>query len=276
MGHRIAETMVELFADLPPDHPFFEQFSFINQEDIAAYEQLLARIGKMTDLKRLRPGDIEKLIELSFPYNEPRHRLELLDEKLENKIVAARRLFAKNITPALRASIEFYDPDKYNSAASVQDNILFGRPVYGQAKAVQRIGKLLSRTIAHLHLRTEIIEVGLAYSAGTGGKRLGTQQRQKLALVRALVKRPNLLILNNALAVFDDTTQRRLIMTIRNRMKGRAILYINDNAAAARQFDYVMIMRAGRIVETGQLAALDLPGAYMRELAGEPSELVNA
>ena len=43
MGRQIAETMVELFADLPPGHPFFEQFSFISADDLPEFRALLAR-----------------------------------------------------------------------------------------------------------------------------------------------------------------------------------------------------------------------------------------
>ena len=46
MGRKIAETMVELFADLPPGHPFFEQFSFISAEDLPAVQAMLDRLGK--------------------------------------------------------------------------------------------------------------------------------------------------------------------------------------------------------------------------------------
>ena len=46
VGRQIAETMVELFADLPAGHPFFEQFSFIDADDLPEFRNLLARIGK--------------------------------------------------------------------------------------------------------------------------------------------------------------------------------------------------------------------------------------
>src|SRR3546814_2307448 len=56
--------------------------------------------------------------------------------------------FAENLPESLAGSIEFYDPDRYNSAASLQDNILFGRLVYGQAQAAaivrQAIGEVRS------------------------------------------------------------------------------------------------------------------------------------
>ena len=43
VGCEVAETMIELFADLPPDHEFFEQFSFIAPDDLPDFQALIAR-----------------------------------------------------------------------------------------------------------------------------------------------------------------------------------------------------------------------------------------
>ncbi len=268
MGAKIAETMVELFADLPPGHPFFEQFSFIAADDLPVFKELTQRLQK-SGADKMAAEDRRRLIALTFPYVEARHRLGLVDEAMQEKILAARRAFAEGLPEALADAIEFYDPGQFNAAASVQDNMLFGRLVYGQAQAAQKVGRLIAEVIEGLNLKGRVIEVGLDYNVGAGGKRLSTVQRQKVALVRALLKRPQLAILNNALAVFDDATQRRLAANIRKAMAGSAIVLTTDNAALARQFDGVMVMKDGRIVEQGQVKDLDRAGTKFRELAGE-------
>ena len=54
---------------------------------------------------------------------------------MEDRLLAARRAFAAGLPAPLRGAVEFYDFGRYNSAATLQDNILFGRLVYGQAQA---------------------------------------------------------------------------------------------------------------------------------------------
>ncbi len=61
-----------------------------------------------------------------------------------------------------------------------------------------------------LGLRDSVIEVGLEYNVGVGGKRLPATQRQKLGIARALIKRPQLLVVNEAVAAFDGRTQDRI------------------------------------------------------------------
>jgi putative ABC transport system ATP-binding protein len=179
-----------------------------------------------------------------------------------------RRALAENLPDSLKKSIEFYDPAVYNAQASVQDNMLFGRLVYGQAQAAQKVGRIVADVVNNLGLRARVIEVGLDYNVGAAGKRLSAGQRQKAALVRALVKRPQLLILNNALALLDDAAQRRLAGHVRELMKGSALVLITDNVALARMFDRVVIMKEGRVIEEGAVRELDRDGSRFRELVG--------
>ena len=66
---------------------------------------------------------------------------------------------------------------------------------------------LLRETMDALDLTDAVIELGLAFDIGSGAKRLSLAQQQKLALGRALVKRPDLLIVNRALAALDANAQ---------------------------------------------------------------------
>ena len=57
----------------------------------------------------------------------------------------------------------------YNAAASIQDNILFGKIAYGQARAAERVKALVTEVIDELDLRAAVIEAGLDFHAGIGG-----------------------------------------------------------------------------------------------------------
>src|SRR3546814_4533416 len=86
---------------------------------------------------------------------------------------------AENRPESLAGSIEFYDEDRYNSAASLQDNILFGRLVYGQAQAAAIIGQAIGEVLDSLGLRHAVLEVGLDFQVGIAGKRLTAGQRSE-------------------------------------------------------------------------------------------------
>jgi putative ABC transport system ATP-binding protein len=248
MGRRIAETMVELFADLPPGHPFFEQFSFISADDLPEFRTMLARIEK-TDVAVLGADDRAKLIALSLPYVQARHRLDLLDEAMEQRLLAVRRAFAERLPPELSGAVEFYDEERYNAASTLQDNILFGRLVYGQAQAGERIGRVIAEVLDSLGLRRAVLEVGLDYQVGIAGKRLSSAQRQKIDLARALVKRPDILILNEATALLDAAAQAKVMENILAARPGKGVIWMMDRPSSARKFDRVLVMRDGRVVD---------------------------
>src|SRR5690606_30188110 len=134
----------------------------------------------------------------------------LIDETMEDRLLAARQAFARQLPDPLRDAVEFYDETRYNSAATLQDNILFGRVVYGQAQAGAQIGALIAEVVDAHDLRPAILRIGLGFEVGNGGKRLTLMQRQKLGLGRALVKRPDFLIVNEAITALDGAAQLRL------------------------------------------------------------------
>jgi putative ABC transport system ATP-binding protein len=269
MGAKIAETMVELFADLPPGHPFFEQFSFISADDLPLAQQLLNRVQR-SGLENAAPADQQRLIAITFPYIEARHRLGLIDAELEQRLLTVRRAFADSLPDEYRDYIEFYDPQRYNAAATVQDNMLFGRLVYGQAQAAQRIHRLVFEVVSQIGLKSQVLGVGLEHAVGTGGKRLSAGQRQKVALVRALVRRPRILILNNALAPLDGAAQTRIAEVLRREMADRSLILITDNAALCVGFAQVAVMADGRVVEQGPLERLARPGSALADLGIGP------
>src|SRR5262249_59130450 len=80
MGVKIAETMVELFADLPQGHPFFEQFSFISADSLPDYQMMLQRMAKQT-AEGIDAVDRARLLALPFKYVEARPRLGPIDER---------------------------------------------------------------------------------------------------------------------------------------------------------------------------------------------------
>ncbi|MDZ4735381.1 MAG: ABC transporter transmembrane domain-containing protein [Rhodospirillaceae bacterium] len=263
MGRRIAETMIELFADLPPGHPFFDQFSFIEADDLPEARALLART-EPRPANEIDAADRQRLMSLAFPYSEARHRLGLIDEAMEQRLLAARRRFAEELPDGLSGAIAFYNPDHYNAAASLQDNILFGRLSYGQAQAQQRVGALLETVLEEQALRRDVMRVGLDFEVGTQGKRLKQLQRQKIGLARAIIKRPDLLIVSEPLGAADMPAQRRILDQVLKARPEQGILWMLHRAGFAERFQRVLVMKDGKIVADGAPDKLDAP-AY-REL----------
>jgi putative ABC transport system ATP-binding protein len=264
-GHKVAETMVELFSGLPPGHEFFAQYSFIRQEDLPQFEAILQRAGEV-GLKELEESERLALISLTFPLIAARHRLGLIDEGFEARVVEARRAFAANLPAPLERSIEFFDPARYNAAASLQDNILFGKIVTAQAEAATRITALVRELLDELGLRPLVVTIGLDYHVGVGGARLPIADRQKIALVRALLKRPELLVVDQAVAALDPSSQSRVLEGILAERKGHGLVWVVQRPDVAERFGVVLVMERGKLAEKGAFAELKSNGGPLHKL----------
>ena len=260
IGRQVAAIMVDLFADVEPGSELFEQFAFIDADDLPEFRTLLARVDPEHP-EALDALDRRKLISLPFKLVTARHRLGLIDEKCQTRLLEARRMLAQGFGGG-RPSIEFFDVDRVNPAISIQDNILFGRLAYGKARSAVTIGAVIREIVDRMGLRRDVMEVGLDYPVGIGGSRLNVRQRQKLALGRCVLKRPDLLVVDQALDGLDEAARDRIMQALLDEFVGRSLIWVLQRASLAEQFDRVLVMEGGRIVEQGtftDLAASDGP-----------------
>jgi ABC-type multidrug transport system fused ATPase/permease subunit len=256
IGRQVAEMMTEMFADLPPEHEFFEQFSFISAADLPEFAAILSALDG-GGVAALRREQRQKLLSLPFRLVAARHRLDVLDEGIQQRLLEARAAFRSDLPEEARGQIEFFDAERYNAAASLQDNILFGKIAYGEADAPLRVPAVLSEVLDTLALRAAVIDVGLDYQVGSGGSRLSAAQRQRAAIARALLKRPDLLILNEATAALDGQAQAKVTQGLQQEMAGRGLIWVLHRASLARNFDRVLVMSGGKLQEQGRIAELD-------------------
>ena len=146
---------------------------------------------------------------------------------------------------SLRASIGVISQDPFLFSASVRENIAFGR---GDAtdEEVERAAQLAQAAefVERLPERYETVigERGLTLSGG---------QRQRIAIARALVVDPRILILDDATASVDATTEARIRLGLREAMRNRTTLIIAHRLSTIALADEIVVLDAGRVVARG-------------------------
>ena len=199
VGVAIARSMIEIFAEIPDGSPLFERFSFFSAADRSYFEDLVERRSATAAAAPRSARDRERLIGLALRYGESRHRLGLVDEALQERLVAARADFARMLPVSLRPAIEFYDEEQLCTAASVQDNLLFGRVASDQAGAEASVHDGDRARPDRARPRRRGRRIGLSTHVDPRGGDLTLSEVAAIDLVRCLVRRPEVLVVERAL-----------------------------------------------------------------------------
>jgi ABC-type multidrug transport system fused ATPase/permease subunit len=262
-GAKVAELMVEIFADVAPDSDLFEQYSFISAEDLPEFRDIVMRLGKR-GLGAISPQDKARLLALTFRLVRARHRLGIMEGSMQARLVDARNEFRRRYHD--RGVVEFFDPDRFSPALSVQDNMLFGRVGFDQASAQSRISALVRDIASEEGMCDALVELGLEYDVGSSGSRLSYSERQRLAIARALLKNADILVFNEPTSGLDPGTELRVLRHVLEWAKGRTVIWSLSRPELAREFDRVLVFADGRLVEEGRFDELEREGKALAQL----------
>jgi ATP-binding cassette subfamily B protein len=173
---------------------------------------------------------------------------------------------------SLRARVVMVPQDGFLFDATVAANVRYGRPGMTDAEVSAAFDELgLTDWVSGL-------DQGVATPVGQRGESLSAGERQLVAVARAYVADPDLLVLDEATSAVDPATERRLTRALDRLTDGRTTLTIAHRLSTAERADEVLVVDAGHVVQRGTHAALvDADGPYARlhaswrrSSAGEP------
>jgi ABC-type multidrug transport system fused ATPase/permease subunit len=146
---------------------------------------------------------------------------------------------------SLRAAVGVIAQDPFLFSATVRENIAFGRADIS-AEEVERAARL-----AQAHEFVERLPQGYDTVIGERGITLSGGQRQRIAIARALAVDPRILILDDATASVDATTEAQIRVGLRTAMEGRTTLIIAHRLSTIALADEIVVLDEGRVVARG-------------------------
>lgn len=157
---------------------------------------------------------------------------------------------------SLRAHIGLVTQETFLFNRTIAENIAYGQ----ESASRQEIETAARRAHAHEFI---LEEGGYDVVIGERGDRLSGGQRQRLAIARALLRNPPILILDEAMSSLDTESERFVQAALDELMEGRTVFAIAHRLSTIRNADRILVLRDGNIVEEGTHDALiEQAGAY--------------
>ncbi len=248
IGIKLSETLIDLFGDMSPDQPLFESFSFVDEETLQKLKILTANVSR-NGSDTLEEEEKALLISLTFQLIVDRHRFGFIDEDFRDRLIKARQLFHKKLAKDERSAIAFFDQETFNTQLSNRCNLLMGQINHTVSGAEQKTNQITLEVLEQMDITNEMINLATGFQVGVGGSRLSHADRQKVTLARTLIKKPDILVSNDALSSLDRESQERIRRNIFDLLPDTTHIQFFGENPESTDFKQVLTLHEGRIVD---------------------------
>jgi ATP-binding cassette subfamily B protein len=157
----------------------------------------------------------------------------------------------------LRRCIGYVSQDSFLADTTIAENISYG------LSGVSRQAVVAAAIASEAHEFIEVLPQGYDTPVGERGQKLSGGQRQRIALARAIVRDPEILVLDEATSAVDNETEAAIQRSLASLVVGRTSLIVAHRLSTVRHADVIHVLDDGRIVESGTHDALvALGGQY--------------
>lgn len=162
---------------------------------------------------------------------------------------------------SLRTKIAYVPQDVFLFSDTISENIQFGLENEVSQEKVENAAKLSA-------IHEDIKDLPESYKTlvGERGVTLSGGQKQRISLARAIIKNPDIILLDDCLSAVDAATENKIVNSLNTTLKGKTTIVITHRIHAQMKYDKVIILEEGRIVEAGSPQQLNKPGTYFHEL----------
>ena len=159
----------------------------------------------------------------------------------------------------VRNWIGYVPQDHVLFSRTVKENILFGHPDATDEDIETAI------RLSYFQRDLEMLPLGLETLVGEKGVALSGGQKQRISIARALIKNPDILLLDDSLSAVDAKTESRIIENIQKERSGKTTIITTHRLSAIQHADWILVLDDGEIIEEGTHESLLASKGWYKE-----------
>lgn len=163
----------------------------------------------------------------------------------EGNITFADVSITEQTKDQVRNWIGYVPQDHVLFSRTVKENILFGAPDATDEDIADAI------RLSHFQKDLEMLPLGLETLVGEKGVSLSGGQKQRISIARALIKNPEILILDDSLSAVDAKTESKIIENIQNERSGKTAIITTHRLSAIQHANWIIVLDEGKVIEEG-------------------------
>ncbi|WP_293574665.1 ABC transporter transmembrane domain-containing protein [Phaeobacter sp.] len=243
-GLRVMETLQQTFGTDNTDHPLFKRLGL----DDELYERIVAVVDRHSSHSLSALGEAERVLLASVPFLISEEQIGTpFPSEFKEQILYIRR----NSGPALQQQLgDLFVPistDGYFPRLTILENILFGRLSLTAGSKAQVVEDLVADVLEQHDLRKRLALILYDLPAGIGGAALDPVFQERAAFTRAAIKRPDILILDHALASHDSESRLKARERLAALLPSSTLLFLENSFNHPERYDLFVKIENGRI-----------------------------
>jgi ATP-binding cassette subfamily B multidrug efflux pump len=161
---------------------------------------------------------------------------------------------------SLRNAISIVPQDAFLFSETIKDNIKFGKEDATEDEVIA------AAKFASVHKNITGFKKGYDTILGERGITLSGGQKQRVSIARAIIKDPNILLLDDCLSAVDTETEEEILTNIQRITKNKTTIIVSHRISSAKNADKIIVLNGGRIIQNGSYEALIEEDGYFKEL----------
>ena len=259
----VIDMLRQIFGLDGTDHPLFRKLGLEAKTYEAAVE--LVEHTRKEGASGLDDEQLASLLAVPFVISAEQIGPAFSDE-LKDRILELRHSHSEKLLARLHNVFVPLDQHAFAPGMTVMENALFGKVSQIGGARTDEARKLIVAVLAEHGARSMVVELVYDVPVALGGQNLPAVFAEPLAFTRATIKKPDILILENALASYDMETQEAVYKNLRELLPDATVIYLNDQFENPGEFDMYVEIRQGRVVTDEVPTDIEGDGAASADL----------